>query len=48
MPEAIQLEFDFIQIDRTLSALRQRALTSVDFVEYEFHRRRIDRMKAEG
>ena len=37
-----QLCFEFIRLDDERRALTDRALTSLNFAEYEFHRRRID------
>ena len=44
-----QLEFDFMRDDPRplkLALVRERALSSIDYEEYEFHRRRIDRLAA--
>ena len=44
-----QLEFDFMRDDERAAEVVQlwkRALSSIDFEEYEFHRRRIDRLAA--
>ena len=40
-----QLEFAFMRDDPRplkLALVRERALSSIDYEEYEFHRRRID------
>ena len=49
MNNQIQLEFAFMRDDgrrALLARLTGRAITSLDFEEYEFHRRRIDRLAA--
>ena len=45
MTHSLQLEFDFMTDDINVVLLRrleERALSSIDYPEYEFHRRRID------
>ena len=43
MTNEIQLEFAFMRDDER-RALLALAITSLDFKEYEFHRRRYDRL----
>ena len=45
MTNPIQLEFAFMRDDKrrvTLVRILDRAVSSIDYEEYEFHRRRID------
>ena len=41
-----QLSFEFIMRDDERRAISERLFSSMDFEEYEFHRRRIDRLAA--
>ena len=47
MAEPVQLSFHFMLVEDpgvVLHRLRKRLVSSMDFEEYEFHRRRIDRL----
>ena len=44
MTTPIQLEFAFIERRVMLARIRERAETAIDFEEYEWHRRRYDRL----
>ena len=39
-----QLEFPFMRDDERRAAILGRALSSIDFEEYEFHRNRYERV----
>ena len=44
MTKPEQLEFEFIMRDKERRAISDRLVTSIDFKEYEFHRRRYDQL----